>query len=165
MKDWTRHPNYWRNVIETGAYWTESINANGLDIDTCRHLYQQEHRHQRHLLTEHLPDVDKYTLADVYQKAKNECDHAGRGEFRGYAWTDMLLNHATDADHHESVKALGPLPDVPQPLDTASVMHCIKDRLEGYNLCFQDAVFRERQADFAREAYESEIEWAPVAGD
>jgi len=165
MKDWTRHPNYWRNVIETGAYWLESINAHGLSMNVCQYLFEQEHDHKQSLCTNTLPQTDRYTLADIYRRATEECRYAEHGDFQGYIWTDILLEQAKDAGHDENIRALGPLPSVPDPGDPGAVIHCLRDRANEYNGRFRTAVFRAQPVMHARDAHESETEWAPVAGD
>ena len=131
MGNWKDNPQYWRNAMAAGQFWTSAKNAHGLEMNDCSRLFENEHGDL--MLSEHLEEADKYKLADIHARASEECRHGAQGHFRGYSWTDSLGYYAQQPDFFDELAALGALPAVQAPERRGEVLQCLWDRQTNYN--------------------------------
>ena len=120
---------YWRNGR---GYWRSGTNANGLDMQDCDLLHQQENE-GRPLERKDLEKVDRYTLSDIARWARQECVAAlqGQGRGRGYTFAGRLAHYAEQDRFRADVAKIGALPKIPEPSPDRD--SSLFDRVDAYN--------------------------------
>ena len=118
---------YWRNGK---GYWRSATNANGLDMQDCDLLHQQENE-GKPLERKDLEKVDRYTLSDIARWARQECVDALQGQGRGYTFAGRLAHYAEQDRFRNDVAKIGALPKIPEPSPDRD--SSLFDRVDAYN--------------------------------
>ena len=122
------NPRYWRH--RAGCGWLGCTNQHELEMGHCLEIYCWKEGGR--LCGGNLAKADQYTLRDIHELAAKECIGAVEGRFRGYVWTRMLGQYASEPQFYAEVVDLGSLPEVLDPRVPMSMRQTLYDKRTRY---------------------------------